>query len=772
VLAPAGVGVLPVAVARAEGEPCPNEALRGEDHSLRLPDCRGYEMVTPPYKEGYGLYVWGYSTDGERVFLESFANLAGTPGEGLSVPNSVMYMDERTAGGWVLSPLNPAEGEYVGQIPIAAEADDGETLWSQHTPEQSGLVRELYIRSATGEFSLVGPLNPPLADESEPSEYIEASTHQYAAPVAATSNYDHVVLSAQQHEDYWPFDGTVREPSLYEYSGLGNKSPILVGVEGEEKGSERLVGKCGTWLGGIGSAYNALSQDGETIFFTPVPCRSEPPLTAGVYARLHGSVHSPGVAETVDVSASECTQECGTEESGKNFEGASESGERVFFTSTQKLTNNAVNAVSAGDAANVQKEGCPAIGGQGCNLYEYDFAAPLHEQLRTVSEGGEVLGVAGIAEDGARVYFVSRAAIVSAGENPEKVPAKAGEANLYVYDALTGKTAFVATLGHSDESDWRRSFPKSVQVTGEDGRFVLFLSAKAGLTPDDTNRNGQMQLFEYAAQTASQPAALVRVTKGENGFAESGNGVSVGVSPESLEDPMLQLGRAEDFKTTTNKLNISRDGRTVIFETAGQLSPYAGSAASGCTSVYEFDASKDFTSGEVHLLSDGADTAPHAEMCGAQLDAVDGSGANVLFSTADPLVPGDVDGSERDIYDARVDGGLAVPAGAACSALECGSASRVVPELPQAGGGSSLLQAPEAEVAAPSASPVTSTVPVAKKPARAKKAHARLIAALKRCARRRGRARRRCEASARRVYSSKSGARATVRRTRTRRAAR
>jgi hypothetical protein len=31
-------------------EACPNEALRAENNSLALPDCRAYEMVSPPYK--------------------------------------------------------------------------------------------------------------------------------------------------------------------------------------------------------------------------------------------------------------------------------------------------------------------------------------------------------------------------------------------------------------------------------------------------------------------------------------------------------------------------------------------------------------------------------------------------------------------------------------------------------------------------------------------------------------------------------------------------
>ena len=104
--------------------------------------------------------------------------------------------------------------------------------------------------------------------------------------------------------------------------------------------------------------------------------------------------------------------------------------------------------------------------------------------------------------------------------------------------------------------------------------------------------------------------------------------------------------------------------RTVVFESYGGLSARAVSAASagfgGCSSVYEFRSGDGrIVDGRVSLVSDGRDVeADKGFACGAEFFGMDASGANILFSTADPLLQGDVDGVQRDIYDAREGGGF------------------------------------------------------------------------------------------------------------------
>ena len=744
-----------VGVGSAGAAACPNESVRNELGVTRLPQCRAYEQVTPAYKEGYPVILRSLSSDGNKAILFSLANIDGAEGAGESAIESNLYTAVRTAGGWHLTPLNAPLSQFVGQVPVAYEAQSGATLWEQHTPSQSAFTRGLYARSTEGDYRFIGRVSIPFAgEETQEADYMYLSNANHIdEPEAATHDYEHVIARALQGEDYLPFDETLGKISFYEYSGA-NEPPVLVGVQGGKE-SHDLVSRCATILGSgqssgeFGSLYNAISADGETVFFTAEAisaCGVHAPPVAELYARLHGSPLSPLLAETVHVSASECTVACG-EESGKNFEGASESGKIVYFTSTQKLTNNATDGTTSGEAYN--GSGCtnttPAQG--GCDLYVYDAEAPgmecqqEHHCLRLVA-GGEVLGVAGIAENGQRVYYVKR--------NNEGLP------DLYVYDLAEDRSVLVAHLSFTGEQEatiWQREFNHPVQVTGEGGRYLLFASATPGLTEDQ--EGSVEQLFEYDAVTGE----LVRVSKGEDGYDENGNGVTIGINPESIAEPSEHLGLRTDFKSETNRLSISSDGRTVVFRTRGKLSPYATSAEK-CFSVYEFHTEGPLSSGEVRLLSDGQDINQSGPRCGAFLypTMMDATGNNILFSTADPLVPTDTDGGQRDLYDARIDGGFALPRGGLCAGERCGPTTATggagMPSLAPEG---SATQAPETTPNASGTTPPqpAATKPKAKTPSSASRAAA-LRRALRACRKIRARSRRSaCERAARGRYRAK-----------------
>jgi hypothetical protein len=675
-------------------------------------------MVSPPFKNGEGLQLRSFASDGEEVVLASVGGFADPSGSG-GGPESFFYLGTRSAGGWGLSSLTQPNSRFALQelIPGAYEANDGLSLWEQVTPQQSVRATELYLRSASGGYALVGTLTP----DAETSTTTEPGALK-DEPIAATSTFQHIVVSAtnEPKEDHWGFDKTTGRLSLYEYSGTTQpdeegfessgeprRKPVLVAVSGP-KGSRELLAVCGAELGNsVDSDYNAFSSDGETIFFTLIGC-SPTPKTEEIYARLHGSLISPVAAESVDVSERECGGvECEAE-SGKNFEGASENGEKVFFTSTQKLTSDASDLTAGGSATN--GKGC-AVTASGCNLYEYDFSLGVGHRLVLVAGGADnVRGVPGIAEDGSRVYYVAEGEVPGSGENVFHRSPVGGEPNLYVYDTNTGVTSFIATLSQKyDEEDWTRRFYRPVEVTGGSGRFLLFASAASGVTPGESSGGGIVQLFEYDAQTDE----LVRVTQGEEGWNGNGNGVAVGFDTRLIQNLISEFYEHRDFSSGTDHLNVSDDGKTVVFATAGELSSFAGPAsARGCPSVYEFRSEGPISAGAVHLLSDGRDaTIYKGGECGAVFVGMDDSGNNVLFSTTDSLLPNDVDGGQVDIYDARVDGGFP-PEPFVAPQCEGEGCQGTVSGPSASGAPGSVGQAPEAPVVAATTPPATT---VAKK---------------------------------------------------------
>jgi WD40-like Beta Propeller Repeat len=735
---------LPGVALGAEGG-CPNEALRVELGDGFLPDCRAFEMVSPVYKEGYEFGLDDVSSGGDRAFVFSLGAVAGIEGEGANESAPATYMGTRTASGWRLEPVMAPSSEFAVQDPLASDADSGVSLWEQRTPGQSVTTYDEYVRSASGVYSLVGPLQTPEEEQGK-------IPIQFTSPITATSDYSHVLLASTRR---WPFDEKAPEGSLlYEYSGTGNSEPILVDVTGA-RGSTQVIGGCEALLGsgGSGSAYNALSAEGgETVFFTPV-CEGE------VWARRHGSLLSSLPAESVDVSARApepaCSGACrSSAESGKEFEGASKDGERVFFTSTQQLLNGASQDPQPNDDAYNKNEshGCSVTtGAGGCNLYEYDFGASTGGNLRLVAGGGEVLGVARVADDGSRVYFVARGVLTGKGNEFGAMPV-AGEPNLYVYDAQEAerdagyRPVFIATLGSSDSADWYKVDDRPVQAT-PDGRFLVFTSSRPGLTPGDTATTEQ--LFEYDAQTGE----LVRVTQGEDGYNDNGNDAAAGVEPisrgikrefiESRTERLSGLGGA------MNESNVADDGGVVVFTDVGRLSPLAFSAEQGCGSVYEYRSDGAIADGGVHLISDGRDEQSSFETEGACLGGkflgMDAEGENILFSTADPLVASDTDGVQRDVYDARVGGGFAAPTvPAACRGEGCLGAPAAPPGLASVG---SVVSSGGGNV------PLAVSPVVVKPGVRVLTRAQRLARALRSC---RGEPRRRrgvCEARARKRYA-------------------
>ncbi len=709
---------------------CPNEALEG--FREYLPDCRAYEMVTPPFKDGDLIDVPAVSGDGSRVLETSFSGYAGAGG---SSEYGSYYELVRSGSGWVTSALDPPAALFSAPKLDAVGDRFDRTLWVMRSPSQSAYASDLYVREADGSFVSVGPaLPPPVADGPPGGSYPQQPGVQNRNVVGASSDLSRVLFVANRGEGgYWPGDTTEGSSSLYEYVGTGNSQPVLVGVSdggtvanGKTLPAGRLISGCETRLGGSeGDLYNAVSASGETVFFTALAAgycggATEGPPANELYARQGG-------VETVPISepASGQCEACNTAVKGSaEFQGASEDGSKVFFLTGQELFSGAV----------------------GTNLYEYDFDNPKGEKVVRVSadpaapgvEAG-VLGVARVSDDGSHVYFVATGVLT--GKNAEGTVPIAGGDNLYVFerDAAfpAGRLAFVGTLAGADAQDWSAKDARPVQAT-PDGRFVVFESV-ADLTPGGTS--SQPQVFEYDTQTER----LVRVSIGASGYPAGTASADTNGAYIAFQG-YAQTGEVFTRPASTPRLAVSADGSVVLFSSVGALTPDAVEAATaGTNSVYVYRSVGSIADGGVYLVSDGHNTLEAAPV------GMGASGGDVFFQTNDPLVAGDVD-TQRDVYDARVDGGFpAAMAPGACEGEACqgpppGSPSFAGPgSVSEAGGGNLPSPPPSTAGGNPKARPST----------RAQK----LAGALRVCRRERKKKERVvCEARARKRFGTMSNA--------------
>ncbi len=712
----------PVFAAGEVNEPeCPATTESSPGFRGYLPDCRAYEMVTPPYKDGASnMNVKAVSSDGSRVILSSLSAFAGTESDPLNGAYGAVYELARSSLGWVASSVTPPTSLSPNAHLFGISADASRTMWEVIGSSGSINATELDLREPSGSFIRVGPLIPPDGASGPPAGN-HGGENLSVEFAGASSNLSHVLFTiVAGFELLWPGDTTqpgTTKKSLYEYVGTGSSRPMLVGLNNEN----RLISNCGTQPGSEGfpggeDSYNAVSANGETVFFTPAshetsgcPLAVTAPEVDELYARLDQ-------LQTVDISeppSTACGQCQTTIRSRAIFQGASKDGSKAFFLTNQELFP----------------------GDTGTNLYEYDFDNPAGEKIVRVSSGSpgyessnpEVQGVARVSEDGSHVYFVAKT--VLAGENAEHRSPVPGANNLYVFERDAefrhGRTTFIATLSsetkteleadelpcaalsgeekeeceepfmqeferrnQADSEDWSQEDRRPVQTTPE-GRFLVF-DSRADLLG---NTSMLPQVFEYDAVQEE----LVRVSVGSN--AEQ-NASFIGHQGYS--------GGSAPADATTN-LAVSADGSRVLFYSMGALTK---DAAAGTLNVYEYHSegsNGSIANGNVYLIDANA-SSPDAL-------GLDASGVDAFFLTASPLVPTDVD-TQVDVYDAREDGGFPAPVvPAACAGEACQGAPSMPPVFGAPGsvsvsGGGNLTGVPPRMLEPPSEPKTTTQKPV------------------------------------------------------------
>jgi len=771
---------LPAGSASAAGDVsdtgCPPETEASPGFRAYLPDCRAYELVSPPYangaKIGSSVYI---SPDGEHVIGNSWGGFAGTENdEELGTVGAAYYELSRTPSGWAAEALDqPASRFSLGEL-VTASVGLESTLWAlsaQAMPEEevsaAGAKRVLTVRAATARgprFTEVGPVNPPSAPAVEDFHFDGVSP-----------DLTHVLFTLETNGQkagwLWPGDETVEAleggESLYEYVGdsgaepvygaTGGRAPALVGVDDEGK----LISDCGTLLGGSetgsgggSNAYNALSADGETVFFTALAATSGSgeehcnaasegtgPHVNEVYARVAGTTTVAVSEPSLTTPGRTCTGTCATDESTVAdrsegiFAGASRDGSKVFFLTKQPLVD--------GDADTKT------------DLYEVELEGGAVKRLTQVShdpnsgEAAEVEGVTRISEDGSRVYFVARGVLASnSNGDPRAGVARAtpGAENLYVYDTDTGRTTFIAMLctgrgtsgavafeqealcrsSSSDEALWGAQGSGPAETAPADGRFLVFAGV-SDLTSDDAST--VQQVFEYDAETGT----LARVSVGRDGYGEDGNTTN-GEDAAGIVHPAYSVDSPAE---AASHMSVASDGAVFFFSRDG-LTP---EAVAGALNVYEYSA------GNVYTVSPPEN--PTLQAAALEKNALnpligtDESGANVFLRSTVNLVPQDTN-TQLDVYDARELGGFPAPVSpVACAEAACQGPLNSGPSAPAPASAAAKAEGDLPPPAKAKAKPLTKALQRAQ--------------ALRACRRKPRLRRAGCEARARKRYGTKLG---------------
>ncbi|HWX44276.1 MAG TPA: hypothetical protein VNY52_03025 [Solirubrobacteraceae bacterium] len=682
---------------------CPNEELRAGS-SANLPDCRAYEMVSPPAKNGFDASGSGTpqnvaaqaSIEGNAV---AYSSNGPFPGSAAGLPGS--YLAARGPGGWSTQALMPAQAfsfkQSVTQPIFAAFSPDlsrGVLIDESDSPPlvsgERAEATNLFLRDdASGGYSLLNvpapgveplPYSPTFDGASESFTTIVFDAGGALTPEAPGGGVDNLYEWA---------GGTVGLVSLLPPAGQPSCGPGGPACEPAPHGG-RLGGEdAHSEAADHGSLVNAVSADGSRVFFT---------AEGNLYVREDGTT-------TVQVDASQG----GPESGGGAWETAAGDGSKVFFTDERQLT-----------ADSTAEPGKP-------DLYEYEVEGRRLADL-TPAPKADVLGVVNQAStDGAYLYFVARGALTGEEEDSLHHKAQAGAENLYL--AHDGAVSFIDTVENVSElysSSLLLLEHNASQVT-PDGRHLAFFASNFGNGPVVSQH---AELFEYDAESGQ----LVPICK--CGLSEF-HGESTGSYLNQLEG-VFQYNRG-----------ISDDGARVFFNSEESLVPQD---TNGQPDVYEYEragtpggsctgSSATFSAGSggcLFLISTGTSTVP------SYFADASPSGEDVFFGTSQQLVPADVDGA-IDLYDARVDGGFGSPPEPSC----LGDACLNVPSAPLDATPASLTFSGAGNVAAGEANAqVTPTTKLTSAQQR--------TAAVKACAKQPKSRRKRCVTQARRRYGAKA----------------
>jgi len=601
------------------GEPiCPNPEYRGGLSAL-LPDCRAYELVTPPETGGLSpadkyegaasfnnwLTVPRGPAAGERLSFSTLGTLPGFEGNG----RNDSYLAERAVGahppaGWVSQSAGPTYSQASGAVPFL-----------------NGIATDQFYSSW-------------FVTEREPT-----------------------------FEDTLPPGSNLHTPGEVGGSPC-NLQPLQADFE--------MVG-CGLLGTDTKAQFHYVSAGGEHVLFSSsahLATEAAPAGTTAIYDRAKGSAG----AAVVSLKPGDVPFGAGE---GATYLGASEDGSAVAFSAAGKLYERrggqtlevGPGATFAGISTNGARLTYTAAGA----IWSFDAEA----EPPTSSEVGSGMPI-NVSPDGSHVLFSSTAVLTGAEENENGEAALAGEHNLYAWDGATTKFVAVAEDRDFEEFDglntvglqyWTAAVNEATagvrassptRATPDGG--VLLFQSHARLSAYDNEGKGEIYRYETAS------GSLICVSCDPSGSPPSG-------------DAILQDGRPVSPVSTLSTLiaNLTDDGSQIFFQSPDRLLPEDANAA---RDVYEWRAQGTGEPTCVRAGGCLALISPGQGEGDSYLFSMSADGEDVFFWTEKKLVGQDVAGS-KSIYDARVNGGIPdPPPPISCSPESCQGEGSPPPALP------------------------------------------------------------------------------------------
>jgi hypothetical protein len=688
----------------ASAETCPNEARRSEQGALglALPDCRAYELVSPPQSEPErDSHIIPVSLDGDRV---GFYSQFGPPPGSTGASPGPFYLSSRGPAGWStrneIPPQSTAHGLFCTAYIVAYNPDLSQAVledgWNwvgyPQTPDDNGTANCAHDEPLLLPDEPQGAQNIFLHATDAPNEAGFYQLLNLAPPglpardayfQGGSTDFRRLVFTS-------PLRLTPEAPLPPELAS--NSGAVGEDLYGNVGGALRLLTVLpdGTPTWGIlantwqsyakrssASYTHAISEDAERVFFYGAG-------ELGGFDRYVGgdlllrqnafqqptasgecSEAEPGRACTVQVD--EKNSAAPGPSGGGHFQWASPDGSRVFFTDCTRLTADSTAVSSSpGGCGGFAKSELEFLPPTGNDLYEYDLEKPAGQRLTDLtvdhnasdSLGADVQGLAGVSADDSSVYFVANGVLTGAEQNSQGAAAEAGRPNLYRHHA--GATTFIATLEPKpgagqllegeDWTDWSSATsPEAASYAEEglttsrvspDGRFLAFNSSKSLTGYDNT------------VAATGEPANEIYLYDAAGGELSCASCDPEGTPPTAknpFEQAYIDLPRAmgESWRKPLSLLSgqLSADGR-VFFATTSSLLPADVNAK--YFDVYEYE------QGHLHLISPGTGQED-SSFRNASPD-----GANVFFTTPDALLAADTDNA-TSLYDARIGGGFREP---------------------------------------------------------------------------------------------------------------